>query len=168
MKNVAIVGTGLMGTDIAFVAAAAGFEVYMYDIEKEHVASAMSTIQKRFSRYAATARIDAERAAGSVKRLHPCDTLDGITVGECVIESIEEDLGIKQAVFAELDRFCRPDAVLATNTSCISITEIASATRRPESVIGLHFMNPAHVMKLVEEHGLPHICKGICIGPIPA
>ena len=150
MNSVAIIGTGLMGTDIAFASAAAGFQVYLYDIDADRAAAALDRIKKRFSRYADSARLDAGRAESSVKNLHSCKDLKDAARGECVIECVVEDLGIKQAVFEQLDHICRPDAVLATNTSCISITEIASATRRPESVIGLHFMNPAHIMKLVE------------------
>jgi len=150
MKTVAIIGTGLMGTDIAFASATAGFEVLLFDTNRERLVTSLGKIQDRFKRYAAAGKIDKNRAEGMLKRITVCGAVEEISGAMIVVECVFEDLGVKRDVFYELDRVCRADAVLASNTSSISITEIASATKRPESVIGMHFLNPAHVMNLVE------------------
>jgi 3-hydroxybutyryl-CoA dehydrogenase len=150
MKTVAVIGTGLMGTDIAFASAMAGFEVLIYDKDGKRTESSLGRIRDRLKRYAATGKIDAAKADAILKHFTVCGTVDDLKDAAIVIECVFEDLGLKREVFRELDRVCRADAVLASNTSSISITEIASATKRPESVIGMHFLNPAHVMKLVE------------------
>jgi 3-hydroxybutyryl-CoA dehydrogenase len=150
MKTVAIIGTGLMGTDIAFAAANAGFEVLLYDMDGERAKVSHARIQDRLKRYADTGRCEKGKADTILKHLVVCKAIEDVADAMITVECVNEDIGVKQAVFRELDRVCRADAVLGTNTSSISITEIASATVRPESVIGLHFLNPAHVMKLVE------------------
>jgi 3-hydroxybutyryl-CoA dehydrogenase len=150
MKKVAVIGTGLMGTDIAFAAAIAGFDVLLYDRDRGRSDAALGRIQDRLKRYAESDRIERGKVDGIVKCIAVCGSLEEVKDALIVIECVTEDLAVKQAVFRELDRLCRPDAVLGTNTSSISITEIAAATKRPESVIGIHFLNPAHVMKLVE------------------
>jgi 3-hydroxybutyryl-CoA dehydrogenase len=150
MKTVAIIGTGLMGTDIAFASASAGFEVLLYDIDKEKIDSALGRIRNRLERYAASGKIEIGKADAILKHIIVCGSVDDVKNAMIVIECVFEDMGVKRNIFRELDRVCRADAVLASNTSSISITEIAAATKRPESVIGMHFLNPAHVMKLVE------------------
>ncbi|MBN1495868.1 MAG: 3-hydroxybutyryl-CoA dehydrogenase [Spirochaetes bacterium] len=150
MKTVAIIGTGLMGTDIAFASATAGFEVLLFDTNRERLVTSLGKIQDRFKRYAAAGKIDKNKVEGILKRITVCGAVEDISGAVIVIECVFEDLGVKRDVFCELDRVSRADAVLASNTSSISITEIASATKRPESVIGMHFLNPAHVMNLVE------------------
>jgi 3-hydroxybutyryl-CoA dehydrogenase len=150
MKQVAVVGTGLMGTDIAFASILAGFEVVVYDADGARAATARERIADRLRRYEQSGRLvgaTAEKASG---RIVQGKTIEDVSGAMIVIECVSEDREVKQEVFHSLDATCRPDAVLCSNTSSISITEIASATKRPESVIGLHFLNPAHVMKLVE------------------
>ena len=150
MKTVAIIGTGLMGTDIAFASASAGFEVLLYDIDKEKLHLALGRIRNRLERYSASGKIEKNKADTILKHVAECCAVDDLKNAIIVIECVFEDMGVKRSVFRELDRVCRADAVLASNTSSISITEIAAATKRPESVIGMHFLNPAHIMKLVE------------------
>ncbi len=150
MKTVAIIGTGLMGTDIAFASAMAGFEVLLVDASRDRVVSSLGKIQERLKRYAASGKIEKHKADGILKHVTVCGAMEEIAGAMIVIECVYEDLEVKRRVFLEMDRVCRADAVLASNTSSISITEIASVTKRPESVIGMHFLNPAHVMKLVE------------------
>jgi 3-hydroxybutyryl-CoA dehydrogenase len=150
MKKVAVIGTGLMGTDIAFTSAIAGFEVLLFDKDHGRSDAALGRIRDRLKRYAESDRIEREKEEGIEKHVTVCGSLAETADALIVIECVTEDLAVKQAVFRELDRVCRADAILGTNTSSISITEIAAATKRPESVIGIHFLNPAHVMKLVE------------------
>ncbi len=150
MKTVAIVGTGLMGTDIAFASSMAGFEVLLCDIDPGKSANARDRIFDRLSRYTEKGKLDAHKADKIRGHISVCGTMDELAGAMIVIECVFEEKALKQEVFRLLDLVCRPDAVLGTNTSSISITEIASATKRPESIIGLHFLNPAHVMNLVE------------------
>ncbi|MBN2159025.1 MAG: 3-hydroxybutyryl-CoA dehydrogenase [Spirochaetes bacterium] len=150
MKAVAIVGTGLMGTDIAFTSASAGFEVLLYDMAKDRLTAALGRIRNRIDRYRDAGKIDKKSGEALMKRIIPCDSFDEVKSATIVLECVFEEIGSKREVFREMDRVCRADAVLGSNTSSISITEIASATNRPESVIGIHFMNPAHIMQLVE------------------
>jgi 3-hydroxybutyryl-CoA dehydrogenase len=150
MKTVAIIGTGLMGTDIACASASAGFEVLLFDKDTECTKKALGRLQERYKRYSETGRVEKSKADSIMKHFSVCGAIEEVKDAFIVIECAFEDILVKQQIFRDLDRVCRPDAVLATNTSSISITEIASATKRPESVIGLHFLNPAHVMKLVE------------------
>jgi len=150
MKTVAIIGTGLMGTDIAFASASAGFEVLLYDINREKIDAAMERIRDRVDRYAASGKIEKIKTDSILKHIARCGAVDELKDAMIVIECVYEDMALKRSVFSELDRVCRADAILASNTSSISITEIAAATKRPESVIGMHFLNPAHIMKLVE------------------
>ena len=150
MKNIAIIGSGTMGTDIAFAALTAGYTVRLYDISMERAHASVAHIMDRLNRYRESEKIDPDTAAKASQNLSICHAMEESCEAEFIIESVFEDLNVKQEVFRTLDRFCAPHAVLATSTSCISITEIASATTRPESVVGVHFMNPAHVMQLVE------------------
>lgn len=150
MKTIAIIGTGLMGTDIACTSANAGFEVLLYDSDKERTKKALGRLKDRFKRYTSTGRMEQDKADSIMNQFSVCDSIEEVKDALIVIECAFEDIHVKQLIFSDLDRICRADAVLASNTSSISITEIASSTKRPESVIGLHFLNPAHVMKLVE------------------
>ncbi|MCU0847741.1 MAG: 3-hydroxyacyl-CoA dehydrogenase NAD-binding domain-containing protein [Spirochaetes bacterium] len=150
MKVFGIVGTGIMGTDIAQLAAEAGFDVLMYDIDESRSRDAFKKIQSRLNRYVKEGRISADGMGGITSRIKIYNDLKYLAAAEFVIECVVEDLEVKKKVFKNLDAICAGGTVLATNTSSISITAIASATKRPESVIGLHFMIPARVMKLVE------------------
>lgn len=150
MRNIAIIGAGTMGTDIAFAALTAGYTVRLHDINMERAHASVAHITDRLNRYRESGKIDPDTAAQASQSLHICRAMEESCEAEFIIESVYEDLSVKREVFRSLDRLCAPHAVLATSTSCISITEIASATSRPESVVGVHFMNPAHVMQLVE------------------
>jgi 3-hydroxybutyryl-CoA dehydrogenase len=150
MKTIAIIGTGLMGTDIAFASVSAGFEVLLYDINREKIDAALGRIRNRIERYAASGKIEKNKADTILKHIAVSGSIGELKDAMLVIECVYEDMAVKRSVFGELDRVCRADAILASNTSSISITEIAAATKRPESVIGMHFLNPAHIMKLVE------------------
>jgi 3-hydroxybutyryl-CoA dehydrogenase len=150
MQNFGIVGAGVMGTDIAHLAAEAGFQVILYDIDENQLKLAFETIEKRLNRYVGEGRIEQNRI-GEIKshiKLHY--NIEDLRNADIVLESVTEELSIKQSVFKDLDKICKGGVVIATNTSSISVTAIASVTKRPESVIGMHFMNPARAMKLVE------------------
>jgi 3-hydroxybutyryl-CoA dehydrogenase len=150
MQNFGIVGAGVMGTDIAHLAAESGFQVILYDIDENQLKLAFETIEKRLNRYLEEGRIEQNRI-GEIKsniKLHY--NIEDLRNADIVLESVTEELAIKQSVFKDLDKICKGGVVIATNTSSISVTAIASVTKRPESVIGMHFMNPARAMKLVE------------------
>jgi 3-hydroxybutyryl-CoA dehydrogenase len=150
MQNFGIVGAGVMGTDIAHLAAEAGFQVILYDIDENQLKLAFETIEKRLNRYVEEGRIEQDQI-GEIKshiKLHY--NIEDLRNADIVLESVTEELSIKQSVFKDLDKICKGGVVIATNTSSISVTAIASVTKRPESVIGMHFMNPARAMKLVE------------------
>ncbi len=150
MKTIGIIGSGTMGTDIAHIAAEAGFEVLVYDRDETHSRNAFNTIQDRLNRYVSSGRIEKERVSEITTKIRLYQNIRELKAADMVIESVPEDLEIKKQVFKDLDRICRADAILATNTSSISISAIAAATRRPESVIGIHFLIPARTMNMVE------------------
>lgn len=149
--RVAVVGAGIMGSGIAQVAARAGFRVPMVDVETPLLERGLEAIRKSLERMKTAGKLGVEEARQVLERIEA--TVD-LTVAardaDLVIEAVPEDPGLKKQVFAQLDRLCKPEAILATNTSTISITEIASATRRPENVIGMHFANPVPVTRGVE------------------
>lgn len=150
MNKLGIIGAGTMGTDLAQMTAEAGFSVKIYDIDERKSLNAVNTIFSRLADYLEKNRInegDSERVRASISIVTDMAELSD---ADLVVESVFEDLNIKKEVFHELDEVCRPGTVLASNTSSISITEIASVTGRPESVIGLHFLNPARILPLVE------------------
>lgn len=150
MNKLGIVGAGTMGTDLAQMTAEAGFNVKLFDIDERKSLNALNTIFSRLADYLEKKRIkegDSERVMASISIVTDMDELSDV---DMVVESVFEDLNLKKEVFHELDEICNPGTVLASNTSSISITEIASVVTRPESVIGLHFLNPARVLPLVE------------------
>jgi 3-hydroxybutyryl-CoA dehydrogenase len=147
---VAVLGAGTMGAGIAHVAAEAGHRVLLFDTNQEVIVSALQSLQQRLDRSVATGRRSAEQAAALVSRISPAAALAELADAGLVIEAIIEDLGIKQRVFAELEDIVAADAVLATNTSSLSVTAIAAPLRDPRRVVGMHFFNPAPVMPLVE------------------
>ncbi|HON79339.1 MAG TPA: 3-hydroxyacyl-CoA dehydrogenase NAD-binding domain-containing protein [Spirochaetota bacterium] len=150
MKNFGIVGAGLMGTDIAHLAAENGFNVILYDVDEMKLKKAFETITDRLNRYVGFGRIDQSQVAGITSKIKLHNNIEDLENADIVLECVPEDLGAKQEVFRTLDRLCPGGVILATNTSSMSITAIASVTKRPESVIGLHFLNPVRAMKLVE------------------
>ncbi len=150
IKVIGVVGAGQMGNGIAQVAAAAGFDVIMQDIKDDFVARGLATIEKSLGRLVKRDKISAEDAAAIQGRVKGTTDLADMKGADFVVEAVPEVLAIKEQIFTTLDEVCGPNVILATNTSSISITKIASFTKRPEKVIGMHFMNPVPVMKLVE------------------
>ncbi len=150
VQRVAVVGGGTMGNGIAQVFATAGFEVELIDVKPELVEKATGTIATSLERVAKKQEWPADRAAQVMGRIHGGTSLDAAARCQVAIEAVSEQITIKRQVFEALDRAAPAGTVLATNTSSISITEIAAATRRADRVIGMHFMNPVPVMQLVE------------------
>jgi 3-hydroxybutyryl-CoA dehydrogenase len=150
IKTVGIVGAGQMGNGIAHVFALAGYDVLLNDVDPDRIAAALDTIKKNLDRKVAkgmTAEADAARALGAIK---PVRALNDLAVADLIVESAIENQEIKKKIFADLTKVLKKEAILATNTSSISITGLAASTDRPDRFIGLHFMNPAPVMQLVE------------------
>ncbi|HWI52415.1 MAG TPA: 3-hydroxyacyl-CoA dehydrogenase NAD-binding domain-containing protein [Symbiobacteriaceae bacterium] len=148
--TVGVCGAGAMGTGIAHTAAQAGFRVILRDLEMLRVQNALATMDGLMQRAIAKGKLtEAERVA-TLERITPTTSLEAFAEADFIIEAVFEDLALKKELFAALDRICRPDVVLASNTSSMSITEIAAATGRPAQVVGMHFFNPAQVMRLVE------------------
>lgn len=151
IKKVCVLGAGIMGSGIAQVVAAAGFDVTMRDIQDRFVDKGLQTIKFHLGRAVEKENIKAKEAKDIMGRIQgTTDLKDAAAEADLVVEAIVEDMRVKKEVFAELDSICKLDTILASNTSGLSITEIASATNRPHKVLGVHFFNPAPVMQLVE------------------
>jgi 3-hydroxybutyryl-CoA dehydrogenase len=150
IKTIGVIGAGTMGSGIAQVAAEAGFEVIMRDIEDNFVHRGMSNINKNLGRAVDKGKKSKEEAEEIVGRVRGTTNLEDLKAADLVIEAVIENMGMKKELYGELDRVCGPDTVIASNTSGLSITEMASATKRPDKVVGMHFFNPVPVMKLVE------------------
>lgn len=147
---IAVVGAGTMGNGIAQVAARAGYEVVLRDVSEEFLERGMKAINSSLQRDVDKERLKEEEKRAIVGRIRTTTALAELSGAGFVIEAIYENLEAKQAVFRELDETCGAEAILASNTSSISITKLGAVTRRPDKVIGMHFMNPVPVMKLVE------------------
>jgi 3-hydroxybutyryl-CoA dehydrogenase len=150
VKKVAVVGGGTMGNGIAQVFATAGIEVALVDVKQEFVDKALATITKNLDRVAKKMNWAPDQAQGILSRIAGQTTLDVARSAQLVIEAVSEDMALKRQIFETLDQVAPPETILASNTSSISITEIAAVTKRPGQVIGMHFMNPVPVMQLVE------------------
>jgi 3-hydroxybutyryl-CoA dehydrogenase len=150
IKTFGVIGAGQMGAGIATVAAQTGYRVIMRDIEQHFVDNGMVTITKGLSKQVAKGRMSQEDMDAVLGRIHGTVDVSPLAEADFVVEAAIENLELKKKIFQELDGLCRPEVVLATNTSSISITEIGASTSRPDKVIGMHFMNPVPVMKLVE------------------
>ncbi len=148
--RIAVVGAGQMGNGIAHVFAQFGFPVTMIDVSQDALERGRSTIAKNLERQVKKGSIPAERQTEIMSRVDVSTELDATSQASLVVEAATENSELKFRIFSDLDRVAKPDAILATNTSSISITEIARRTKRPDKVIGMHFMNPVPVMKLVE------------------
>jgi 3-hydroxybutyryl-CoA dehydrogenase len=151
MQNIAVIGAGTMGNGIAHVFAQNGFKVNLIDISQASLDRGIATIDKNLSRQVAKGGIDeAAKAATLANITTHTDSKSGLATADLVVEAATENVDLKLKIFRDMDEFCKPEAILASNTSSISLTLIAAATKRPEQVIGMHFMNPVPVMKLVE------------------
>jgi len=151
IKNITVLGAGIMGAGIAQICAQEGFLVKLRDIDEPLVEKGMGVIQKNLARLVSKGRMEQEAAEKCFSAVIPVVDMQE-AVGDCdlVIEAILERMDIKKQVFAELDKLAPKETILATNTSGLSITEIGTATKRPDKVLGIHFFNPVPVMKLVE------------------
>jgi len=150
IEKVAVVGAGTMGNGIAQTFALRGAEVALIDVDKQALGKGLAAIQTSLERFVKKGTLDQQASDAATKRIVGSSELAAAFPAELVVEAVVEKAEIKKKVFAELDRGCGPSAILATNTSSISITAIAASTKRPDKVIGMHFMNPVPLMKLVE------------------
>ena len=151
MKNIAVIGAGTMGNGIAHVFAQKGFKVQLIDAQATALEKAMATIEKNLDRQIAKQTITAEDKASTLANISTYATIEeGVVHADIVIEAATENSEIKKKIFSSLDEHTKPDCILATNTSSISIGQLAAVTKRPSLVIGMHFMNPVPIMKLVE------------------
>ncbi len=150
MKKIVVIGGGTMGLDIAQVFAKAGFDVLVRDISDAIIQASEARLNKALDKLESKGKLTAEGKAELLGRIGFTTELSGAADADLVIEAAIENLDIKKSIFAELDAICKPETILASNTSSISITAIASATKRADRFIGMHFFNPATVMKLVE------------------
>ena len=150
IQKVGVIGAGTMGNGIAQIFARGGYSVVLCDVEQRFLNRGLETIIKNLDREVAKNRISADDKASALKRIDP--VTDGAKLAECefIVEAATEKFEIKTQIFRDLDRVARPDVILASNTSSISITKLAALTKRPDQVIGMHFFNPVPVMKLVE------------------
>jgi 3-hydroxybutyryl-CoA dehydrogenase len=150
IRSLGVIGGGQMGNGIAHVAAAAGCPVVLVDVDDSLLQKARATIQKNLEREVSKGRRTAEERDAALGRVTLTTRAEELSSADAVIEAIVENEAVKKELFGRLDRICKPEAILASNTSSISITRLASATSRPDRFIGMHFMNPVPVMTLVE------------------
>ena len=150
IESIGVLGAGQMGNGITQVAACAGYNVVMIDIKQEYVERGMNSIEKSLAKLVSKERMTQEEADASLARISTAISRQAAADVDLVIEAIPEIPELKFSTFAELDEICKPSTILASNTSSISIDAIASHTKRPSQVIGMHFMNPVPIMKLVE------------------
>ncbi len=151
MEQIAVIGAGTMGNGIAHVFAQNGYKVNLVDISQASLDKGMATITKNLDRMISKEVIDGAKKEATLSNITTYTNLkEGVSDSDLVVEAATENLDIKLKIFKDLDEVCKAEAILATNTSSISITQIGAATNRPEKVIGMHFMNPVPIMKLVE------------------
>lgn len=153
--KISVLGAGTMGAGVAQILAQAGHEVILRDLQEDFVQKGIDTISKNLDRLVKKEKINDEQKAGILEKITGTTDISLLGDVDLVIEAVIENMDIKKKIFAELDSVCKEETIFATNTSSLSITEIASATNRPDKVIGMHFFNPVPVMKLVE------VIKGI-------
>jgi len=150
MKKVAILGAGIMGAGIAQVAAQGGYQVLLRDLQQNIVLDGLRTVERNLNKAIDKKQLNPKQRDEILSRIATCTDLAEVHDADLVIEAVVENMAVKKQIFAELDHLCQLHTLLATNTSSLSITEIASATRRPDKVLGMHFFNPVPAMKLVE------------------
>jgi len=158
IKKIGVIGAGQMGNGIAHVCALAGYDVALYDVNPDRIKAGLATINGNMARQVARGAVTEEARKAAIARIVPAEKLDAIGACDLVIESATEKEDVKRKIFADLAPSLKPHTVLATNTSSISITRLATTTDRPEKFIGIHFMNPVPVMELVE------LVRGIATG----
>jgi 3-hydroxybutyryl-CoA dehydrogenase len=150
IKTIGVVGAGTMGHGIAQVSAVSGYDVILVDVVPQALERGIGQIGKSLEKLESKGKLTADERAKTLARIRAESQLTALTAADLVVEAVVEKLEVKQNVLAELDRACAPETILATNTSSISITKLAAATRRPDKVIGMHFMNPVPLMQLIE------------------
>jgi len=151
MEQIAVIGSGTMGNGIAHVFAQSGFNVTLIDISAPALEKALATISKNLGRMVAKEKIDEATKASTLANISTTTNMqEGVANADLVVEAATENVDLKLKIFGDLEEFCKPECILASNTSSIPITKIGAATKRPDKVIGMHFMNPVPVMKLVE------------------
>ena len=150
IKKIGVIGAGTMGNGIAHVFALSGWPVVLVDTKKEFLDRGLSTVKANLERQLSKQTITAEQKDKALASIAPATSLDGISACQLVVEAVSEDFGVKKEVFSALDKHCPAETILASNTSSLPITAIAAQTKRPGQVIGMHFMNPVPLMKLVE------------------
>lgn len=150
MKKVCVIGAGTMGSGIAQVFAVKGYEVVLRDVKDEFIERGLNGITKTFDKLVSKGKMTEEDKVAALTRITGSTNINDVADCDLVIEAAVENMNVKKQIFAELDEVCKAETILATNTSSLSITEVAAATKRPGKVIGMHFFNPAPVMKLVE------------------
>lgn len=150
-ETIAVIGAGVMGSGIAQTAAMAGKTVYLYDVSEAALQNGLASAEKSLRRFVKTGGLSEPEARAALGRIRSTvDLAEAVRGADVVIEAVPENLALKKDVFQQLDQLAKPDAILATNTSELSVTALAAATNRPENVIGMHWFNPAPVMKLIE------------------
>lgn len=150
IKKVGVLGCGLMGSGIAQVCASAGFETYVREVDQKYLDKGFAGIEKSLSKFAEKGKITADQKTEIQNRLHGTTSLDDLKDCDLIIEVVIEDIKIKNEMFSHLDKICGDHTIFASNTSSLTIAEMAAATSRPDKVVGLHFFNPVPLMKLVE------------------
>jgi 3-hydroxybutyryl-CoA dehydrogenase len=150
VKKISVVGAGIMGGGIAQTAAQSGFDVLLVDSTEEYAAGGVSKIRERLQRRVAEGKITSEEKEKILSAIGISAGLEDCRDADLIIEAVVEKEDVKREIFGKLDGLCRAETIFATNTSTISVTRLAGATKRPERFIGMHFMNPAYIMKLIE------------------
>ncbi|MXX18695.1 MAG: 3-hydroxyacyl-CoA dehydrogenase family protein [Dehalococcoidia bacterium] len=150
IREVGVVGCGIMGAGIAQICAAHGYRVRVTESEPERLEQGLATIKRRLGRQVERGRLSRERHDRTLARLQGVETIDGLAGSDLVIEAVIEELPLKKELFEELGEVCKEDAILASNTSSLSLSEMAASSGRPDQVIGIHFFNPPTVLPLVE------------------
>jgi 3-hydroxybutyryl-CoA dehydrogenase len=150
IETIGVIGAGQMGSGIAHVSALAGYDVLLYDIAPDRIEKGLATINGNMARQVSSGKLAEEARQGALAKITPAPTIQGLAGADLVIEAATEDESVKRKIFAQICPILNPEAILASNTSSISITRLAAQTDRPERFIGIHFMNPVPVMKLVE------------------
>ena len=150
IRNVGVIGAGQMGCGIAHVAALAGYKVHIYDLSQDRIEAGLATINGNLARQVTNGKLSEEDRKAALARISGSSDVNDLAPMDLVIEAATEDESVKRKIYAQICPVLKPEALLATNTSSLSITRLASATDRPERFMGIHFMNPVPVMKLVE------------------